>query len=50
MRQEALKWWRGLTEDEQIRIVSICYPDVAFNVIATSSLQIERMFKTIKNL
>jgi hypothetical protein len=45
MREQALKWWRGLTTDQQVLIVDKHFPDVAFRVISTSSMQIEKMYK-----
>lgn len=46
MGEQALKWWRRLTIDEHERIVARYFPDVAFPVISTSSIQIERMFNS----
>jgi hypothetical protein len=43
-RENALKWWRGLTIQEQKDVVKKYYPSVQFELFTLSSSKIERLY------
>lgn len=48
-RQNALKWWRGLTIQEQKDIVKKYYPRVQFELFTLSSSKIETLYHIVKS-
>lgn len=43
-RDQALRWWRKLSIDDQYEYAMKVYPDWKFNMIASSSAMIEKIF------
>jgi len=48
-RENALKWWRGLTIQEQKDIVKKYYPSVQFELFTLSSSKIELLYVIVKS-
>lgn len=48
-REQALKWWRSLNPEEQLKLSWKHFPTMAFILVCMSSSRIEQIFEKENN-